>query len=60
MPLAGGPSIEVSFFIGSLYGGGAERVVSILANHFGKSGWDVELHSCLKNKVEYPLDPKIK
>ncbi|NLI55334.1 MAG: glycosyltransferase family 4 protein [Clostridiales bacterium] len=58
--LQGDHRLKVSFFIGSLYGGGAERVVSILANHFCKRGWDVEVALMLENKVEYPLDPKIK
>ena len=34
--------MKISFFIGSMAGGGAERVISILANHYSEKGWDVD------------------
>lgn len=52
--------MKIVFFIGSLAGGGAERVISILANHYCERGWDVEIALLLKNEVGYQLDDKIK
>ena len=52
--------MKIVFFIGSLGGGGAERVISILANHYCNRGWDVEVALLLKNEVTYAIDEKIK
>ncbi len=52
--------MKIVFFIGSMSGGGAERVISILANHYSSKGWDVEIALLLKNEVGYPLDETIK
>lgn len=52
--------MKIVFFIGSLGGGGAERVISILANHYRRRGWDVEIALLLKNEVAYQLDCGIK
>lgn len=52
--------MKISFFIGSMGGGGAERVISILANHYAEKGWDVEIALLLKNEVGYTLDENIK
>ena len=43
--------MKISFFIGSMGGGGAERVISILANHYASKGWDVEIALLLKTLV---------
>lgn len=52
--------MKIVFFIGSLGGGGAERVISILANHYAARGWDVEIALLLKNEIRYSLDERIK
>ncbi len=52
--------MKIVFFIGSMGSGGAERVLSILANHYTLAGWDVEIALLLKNKVAYKLDERIK
>lgn len=52
--------MKIVFFIGSMGGGGAERVISILANHYASKNWDVEIALLLKNEVGYKLDEKIK
>lgn len=52
--------MKISFFIGSMRRGGAERVISILANHYSKKGWDVEIALLLDTAVGYELDEKIK
>lgn len=52
--------MKISFFIGSLSRGGAERVISILANDYCARGWDVDVVLMLKNVVDYPLDEGIR
>ena len=52
--------MRIAFFIGSMSRGGAERVISILANEYVSKGWDVDILTLLSNKVEYELHPKIK
>ena len=51
--------MKISFFIGSLVRGGAERVISILANDYCTRGWDVDVVLMLKDVVAYPLDERI-
>lgn len=51
--------MKISFFIGSMGGGGAERVISILANHYASKGWKVDIALLLKNEVGYKLDGRI-
>lgn len=55
--------MKISFFIGSMVSGGAEKVISLLANEYSKNGWDVEIVLMLKNVVnqkQFPLDDRIK
>lgn len=52
--------MKISFFIGGMFGGGAERVISILANHYAEKGWNVEIVMLLYSKVEYKLHSSIK
>lgn len=52
--------MKISFFIGSMGRGGAERVISILANDYANRGWDVDIVLLLENKVEYDLDGRIR
>ena len=51
--------MKISFFIGGMSRGGAERVISILANDYCARGWDVDIVLLLQNTVEYDLDSRI-
>lgn len=51
--------MKVIFVIVSMAGGGAERVISILANQFVKMGIDVTIMMTAGNEVAYPLDARI-
>lgn len=48
------------FFIGSMGWGGAEKVISILANFYATNGWDVTIITVLSSKIVYELDNRIK
>lgn len=50
---------RISFVIGGMSRGGAERVISILANHYAQHGWQVDIIMMLLNKVEYQIDDRI-
>lgn len=50
---------KIIFFIGSMSWGGAEKVISILANFYAKKGWIVTIVMVLNNKVVYELDDRI-
>ena len=52
--------MKISFFIGAMGHGGAERVISILANDYCTRGWDVDIVLLLKNEIEHDLDQSIK
>ena len=52
--------MKISFFIGGMRRGGAERVISILANDYCQRGWDVDIVLLLQNAVEYDLDSRIR
>ena len=52
--------MKIVFFIGSMGHGGAERVISILANDYCQQGWEVDVVLLLNNAVEYPLDSRIR
>lgn len=51
---------KITFVIGGMSRGGAERVISILANHYSEMGWDVDIAMLLLNKVEYKLNDRIR
>lgn len=51
---------RIVFLIGSMRRGGAERVISILANHYAKSDWDVDILTLLDSKNDYKLDNRVK
>lgn len=51
--------MKIAFFIGSLGTGGAERVISNLANHYAEKQWDVDIVILLHNDVGYRLNGKI-
>ena len=51
---------KICFLQYSLCGGGAERKVCTLANHFVNNGYDVEIGLFGKNIVAYDLDSRVK
>jgi GalNAc-alpha-(1->4)-GalNAc-alpha-(1->3)-diNAcBac-PP-undecaprenol alpha-1,4-N-acetyl-D-galactosaminyltransferase len=54
--------IKISLVIGGMGVGGAERVMSILANYWATHGWEVTLITLVDRSKPpfYPLDPQIK
>ncbi len=51
---------KICFFIGSMNRGGAERVISLLANHYADKGWDTSIVMLLHSEVGYELNPAIR
>ncbi len=51
---------KIVFIIGSMGRGGAERVISILANEYADNGWDVQIITLLDNSNDYILRESIK
>lgn len=51
---------KVCFIMPSLVGGGAERVVSVIANSLCESGFDVTIALQKYNLIDYTLDKRIK
>ena len=47
------------FITASMVGGGTERVISILANHFAKKGNDVTILMTANDTIDYELDNRI-
>ncbi|WP_138294446.1 MULTISPECIES: glycosyltransferase [unclassified Clostridium] len=52
--------MKIAFFIGSLRRGGAERVISILANHYARRGWQVDILLLLENQCGYELESGVR
>lgn len=52
--------MKIMFFIGDMKRGGAERVISILANHYAKKNWQVEIVFLLGSSNKYELDKRVK
>lgn len=50
---------QVIFFIDSLGGGGAERVVSVLSNDMAENDYDVSIAMLLKRDFAYTLNGKV-
>ena len=50
---------SIAFHINTLDQGGAERVVSNLANAFAKEGYEVYIATEWYGKNEYPLDERV-
>ena len=50
---------SILFVSGSMLRGGAQRVISILANDYAASGWDVRVALLIENKIEYVLNDSI-
>lgn len=51
---------KIIFFIGSLGGGGAERVVCNLANYLKEKEWDISILTMSDKKASYFLNQGIK
>lgn len=51
---------KIIFVTTSMGRGGAERVISILANHYSKIGYDVEIIMLWHNIIKYKIDPNIR
>lgn len=51
--------MKITFFIGSMQRGGAERVISILAERYRSLGWSVSIVMLLHDIVEYDLHEQI-
>jgi glycosyltransferase involved in cell wall biosynthesis len=52
---------SIALIIHSLAGGGAERVVSLLANHWAEQGRDVVIITLdVEQNDAYPLDPRVR
>ena len=54
------PMKKISFLIGSLGGGGAERVTVALADYFCENGYEVFFIVFSKANNNYRINPKIK
>lgn len=52
--------MKISFFIGHMGFGGAERVISILANDYCRRGWETDIVMLLSNDVAQTLDPGVR
>jgi glycosyltransferase involved in cell wall biosynthesis len=52
--------MKVTFVIASMDAGGAERVLSILANHGAELNWDITLLTFTRGASFFPLHPAIK
>lgn len=50
---------RIAFVIGGMTRGGAERVISILANEYAKNGWQADIVMLLTDKVDYDIDKRI-
>lgn len=50
---------ELIIVTGSLRRGGAERVISILANELVKRGWKIHICTMLFSAIGYELDPQV-
>lgn len=50
---------SVVAFTGTLSGGGAEKVMSVLVNHWAEAGVEVHVVALLDDKVGYPLHPDV-
>ena len=53
-------SRRIAFALGGMTFGGAERVISILANHYAACGWRVDIITMLKPECDFALDGSIR
>ena len=52
--------MKLTFVTSTLHAGGAERVISLLANSFCQKGYEVGIVCINKHLVFYPIDEKVK
>lgn len=52
--------MKISFFIGHMGYGGAERVISLLANDYCSRGWETDIVMLLSNDVAQKIDPRVR
>lgn len=52
--------MKLTFVTSTLHAGGAERVISLLANSFCQKGYEVEIVCINKHLVFYPIDETVK
>jgi len=52
--------MKISFFIGHMGYGGAERVISLLANDYCRRGWETDIVMLLSNDVAQTIDPGVR
>ena len=52
--------MKISFFIGHMGYGGAERVISLLANDYCSRGWETDIVMLLSNDVVQKIDPRVR
>lgn len=52
--------MRVAFVIGTMSGGGAERVISVLANWFSKQDYKVSVITIIDDNISYELNRNIK
>ena len=52
--------MKILFYIGGLGKGGAERVITNLANYFAQSDNDVTIMTDFNREAKYPLDKRVK
>lgn len=57
--LVNNESKRIAFLIGSMGKGGAERVISVLANSYAERGWQVDILLLLNNSCDYDLNSNI-
>ena len=48
--------MKITFFIGHMGYGGAERVISLLANDYCRRGWDTQIVMLLSNDLAQKLE----
>lgn len=51
--------MKVIFTVASMAGGGAERVISILANHLVREDWQVTIAMTAGDQVDYSMDSRV-
>lgn len=52
--------MKITFFIGSVIGGGAEHVVCELASYFCEQSYDCEILTVTRTQKQYKIDDKVK
>lgn len=50
---------KIVFVMGMFHRGGAEKVISLIANNYARRGWKVTVLLLLDNKIEYEVDSSI-